>query len=312
MQEESSHLDSHHVGKQHHRKACQGTWILVHQPGSKDPSHHQERIAPQRAPEVAFHWHEQRQRPGSVHSDSDSWQMKMKDKLVLLGKHGARIAVGGREDDHDDNIDGSEDGEDEGEDGGAKGAKARDKNDLEPFLFHSPPSALCADLIQAVDPIAVVGWAADGKMAELCLEHRIPFWGLGFTVEHCQALTSRLEGRVFEKMQSDQSKLFALSLKVILDKNCPEEEQVQAENKKKTTKRKNKGGAKGGSKGSDGKAEVGEEAQIQDGDEAAGQADENGGEGQPEKKAPKPKAKPGAEKADMLSELQKLATSVVE
>ena len=241
-------------------------------------------------------------------SDSDTWQMKMKDKLVLLGKHGARIAVGGREDDHDDNIDGSEGEDDEGEDGGAKGAKARDKNDLEPFLFHSPPSALCAELIQAVDPIAVVGLAADGKMAELCLEHRIPFWGLGYTVEHCQALTSRLEGRVFEKMQSDQSKLFAPSLKVILDKNTIEEE-VEPEPKKKQKKRKNTGGAKGGSKASDGKDAVGEEAQMID-----GEAEEKGEEGQPEKrtrKGDKIKAK-SAEKADMLAELQKLATSAVE
>ena len=174
----------------------------------------------------------------SWQQDSDAWLMRMKDKLVLLGKHGARIAVGGKEDD-DDNIDASEGDDDEMEESGAKGGKPRDKNDMEPFLYHSPPSALCEELIQAVDPVAVVALAGDGRMAELCLERRIPFFGLAFMAEHCQALTARLEGRVFQKMQSDQSKLFAPALKVILDKNSnQQEEETQPQPKKKTSRKR--------------------------------------------------------------------------
>ena len=229
--------------------------------------------------------------------------MKMKDKLVLLGKHGARIAVGGREDD-DADIDASEGEDDEVEDGGAKGAKARDKNDVEPFLFHSPPATLCEELIQAVDPIAVVAWAADGKMAELRLERRIPFWGLGFTTEHCQALTSRLEGRVFQKMQNDQSKLFAPALKVILDKNSNEQEPVP-EPTKKTKRKRNpkKGGDKG--KGEEGAADP----EI---DDEGNEGNDNGQEKQVEKKQRKDKPKKPEKSDDMLAELQKLAQSAVE
>ena len=226
-------------------------------------------------------------------SDSDAWQMKMKDKLVLLGKHGARIAVGGREDD-DAEFDASEGEDDEVEDGGAKGAKARDKNDVEPFLFHSPPATLCEELIQAVDPIAIVALAADGKMAELCLERRIPFWGLGFTTEHCQALISRLEGRVFQKMQNDQSKLFAPALKVILGKNSNE----QGQSKRKRNAKK--GGDKG--KGEEGAADP----------EIDNEGNDNGQEKQVEKKQRKEKPKKPEKSEDMLAELQKLAQSAVQ
>ena len=232
----------------------------------------------------------------SWQQDSDAWLMKMKDKLVLLGKHGARIAVGGKEDD-DDNIDASEGDDDEMEESGAKGGKPRDKNDMEPFLYHSPPSALCEELIQAVDPVAVVALAGDGRMAELCLERRIPFFGLAFTAEHCQALTARLEGRVFQKMQSDQSKLFAPALKVILDKNSnQQEEETQPQPKKKTSrKRKNN------------KIDLSAVNGDEEGGEPAGSADgqidgNNGQDGQVEKKPrkPKAKAKPETTAGDML------------
>eukprot|EP00435_Cladocopium_sp_Y103_P015284 s2915_g3.t1 len=240
-------------------------------------------------------------------ADSDAWQMKMKDKMVLLGKHGARIAVGGKEDDKDDdNIDASEAEDDEMEDCGAKGGKPRDKNDVEPFLFHSPPSALCEEIIQAVDPVAVVALAGDGRMAELCLERRIPFFGLGFTAEHCQALTARLEGRVFQKMQSDQSKLFAPALKVIRDKN--QKEELVPEPKKKTTRKRKQN-----------KMETGAGNPIEDGEGGEpggsdGQIDgKDGQDGQTEKKPRKAKAKAKAETAgDMLAELQKLAASAVD
>ncbi|CAL1134722.1 unnamed protein product [Cladocopium goreaui] len=223
----------------------------------------------------------------SWQQDSDAWLMRMKDKLVLLGKHGARIAVGGKEDD-DDNIDASEGDDDEMEESGAKGGKPRDKNDMEPFLYHSPPSALCEELIQAVDPVAVVALAGDGRMAELCLERRIPFFGLAFTAEHCQALTARLEGHLGQQQQPAGRG----------DTASAQEEDLSQEKNKIDLSAVN------------GDEEGGEPAGSAD-----GQIDGNNGQdGQVEKKPrkPKAKAKPETTAGDMLAELQKLAASAVE
>jgi len=246
----------------------------------------------------------------SWQQDSDAWQMKMKDKLVLLGKHGARIAVGGKEDE-DDNIDASEGDDDKVEESGAKGGKPRDKNDIEPFLYHSPPAALCEELLQAVDPVAVVALAGDGRMAELCLERRIPYFGLGFTAEHCQALTARLEGRVFQKMQSDQSKLFAPALKVILDKNSLQQEETEPQPKKKTTRKRKPNKIDTTAVNGNGDEEGGEPAGSADG-QIDGNNDQDGPVEMKKPRKAKAKAKPETTGGDMLAELQKLAASAVE
>ena len=167
-------------------------------------------------------------------------------------------------------------------------------------MYHSPPAALCEELLQAVDPVAVV--AGDGRMAELCLERRIPFFGLGFTSEHCAALVSRLEGRIFKKMLSDQSKLFAPALKVILDKNNNQQEEETEPQPQKTTSRKRKtkkidtGAVYGNGEGESGEP-AGSDLQIVDGD--------NGQDGQVEKKSRKAKSKgkPETTAADMLGQV---------
>ena len=243
----------------------------------------------------------------SWEQDSDAWMMKMKEKLVLLGKHGPRIMVGGKEDEDEINIEGS-DYEDDME-GSAN--NPRNKNDMEPFLYHAAPTPLLEELVAGLDPQAVICLAGDGRMAELCLERRIPYYGLAFTPEHVQSLTGRLEGRVFQKMQCDQSKLFSPQLKVILDKNCgnvqPEE---HAEPKKKSSRKRKP--SKTETDAARGDEEGGEPAGAAGAAGSSGQIDGNNGQDEKRPRKGKAKAKPDATGDNMLAELQRLAASAVE
>ena len=127
---------------------------------------------------------------------------------MLFGRHGPRIPVGGPADDPAD-ID------DELAAAPAK-HKPRDKDVEEPFMFHTVPMALFDELYHAVDAVAVLGLASDGKAAIAALERRIPFFGLSFTPDHSSWLTKRLESQVFKRFQDPQSKLYQAGLSLLL------------------------------------------------------------------------------------------------
>ncbi|CAE7018635.1 sinIM, partial [Symbiodinium sp. CCMP2456] len=113
--------------------------------------------------------------------------------------------------------------------------KTREKHDLEPVLFHSAPIAMMEEILHSYsyDISAVISNAGDGKLCELCLERKIPFWGLAWTQEHIQALEARLTKRVFDKMADSKSKLYKPALRTILDRNSEEQEEPEPIKKRK-------------------------------------------------------------------------------
>ena len=175
----------------------------------------------------------------SWEDQSLTWKLPVKSKLAFFGKHGARIPVGGSAEskEEDEDKDKAETFDWEKLDTNPK-FKTRDRNDTEPFLFHSCPRALLEELIHGHDIVACIGMAADGKLAEACLERRIPFFGFGFTQEHCDGLIARLERRAFNLMQDDKSKLFVPGLKVLMNKNAVEEEACPAPNAKRASRKR--------------------------------------------------------------------------
>lgn len=222
------------------------------------------------------------------------WSLQVKDKLVLLGKHGARIPVGGTADgDAEDEDEDMPDGDAEPLNLNAK-FRPRDKNDVEPFLFHAEPVQVLEEILHGLDAVAVISLAGDGRLAELCVEKRIPFFGLAFTEDHARALQLRLEKRVFKLMQDDKSRLYSANLKTILSKNLGEVEEKQPEKKPKRKPRQKKV-----------KAEKDTAADEQDPDEDENE-DQEVQPSQPSKPKSKPKAKASGNDA-IMAELQQLA-----
>ena len=212
--------------------------------------------------------------------------------------------MGGTADGEDDT-----DAEDDADIPDVKKNKPRDKNDTEPLLFHSPPAVLVEEIMHSVDPVAVIALAGDGRVAELCLERRIPFFGLCFTPEHVTALTARLEARVFSRMQNDKSRLYSPTLKVILDKNQNEPENNDKAEPKPAPKPKPKGPKRK-------KEEGGAEEKVEETDQ---KKPRGAGKGKGKTKNDK-KDDPATEGAsagasthsDVLAELKKLATSAID
>lgn len=136
-----------------------------------------------------------------------TWNLKVKDKFMLFGRHGPRIPVGGplSDDDVDDDDVRT-----------ASKAKPRDKEQEEPLLFHTVPHTAFEELIHSMDAVSVIALAGDGKAAISALERRLPFFGLAFTPEHAEWLTRRLEGLVFKRFQDPLSKLYQPGLVQLL------------------------------------------------------------------------------------------------
>lgn len=142
------------------------------------------------------------------------WRTTVKAKLEILGRHGARVPVGGSAPADDDGASEDEDLLKE------EKASKRDKADIEPLLFHTPPFAFYQELIHSYDAIAVIALAGDGKFAEACLEARVPFFGMTWSQEHSEALKLRLQKRAFELMLSPESKLYIPQLQALLDERA--------------------------------------------------------------------------------------------
>ena len=216
----------------------------------------------------------------------------MKNKLDMLGSHGARILVGGKADDSD-------------EDAGVvaaeeKKSKTRDKNDVEPLCFHSPPVSLLHELLHSYDCAAVIANGGDGRLAACCLSRRIPCFLLRYSPEHEKALEQRVNKLCFQAMLDENSKLYDGKLAQILCKEAALENE-EAGGKSGPGKKGGgqdgtkgkKGGGKDGKKGKKGGGKDGKTGGGKDGKTGGGK-DGKGGEG-------------GQGDAEMLRQIQALA-----
>ena len=134
------------------------------------------------------------------------WRVQQKIKLEMLGKHGAKVPVGGglkKKEAADDEAE----GDDEEGELNTPAPPPPTKNDLVPFLHHTVPYEVFEELLHAYDCVAAVGMAADGKLAKACLARRIPFFGLAFSESHAHNLMLRLEKQCFEMMADPASKM---------------------------------------------------------------------------------------------------------
>ena len=57
----------------------------------------------------------------------------------------------------------------------------REKNDIEPMMYHACPAGLHKELCHAIDGVAAIATGADGRLAAVALERKIPFFGLTLT-----------------------------------------------------------------------------------------------------------------------------------
>ena len=148
-----------------------------------------------------------------------TWSMMFKDKLVLLGRHGPRIPVGGKVGEEAREEDGDAD-EEAGDAGSAADAK-REKTQVEPLLFHSPPMSLRVELMHALDSVCAFSLAGEGKTAMVAMERGHMCFLLAYTPEHAAWLKQRLQAIVFKKHQDPESKLHEPGLVTLMNRNLP-------------------------------------------------------------------------------------------
>ena len=166
----------------------------------------------------------------------------MKQKLIMLGKHGGKILVGGP-------ADGSAEQDDEAEKleqmlEQKSGYKKRAPTDIEPFMLHAPPCSMYDELLHAFEAKGLIGLAGDGRGALACLENRLPFFGLTLSEAHTSTLMTYLEAKVFEKMANPKSKLHVPGLAKLLD--IEPEVTGNNETEQETKSRRGRGGRGGG------------------------------------------------------------------
>ena len=139
----------------------------------------------------------------------------VKKKLEMLGKHGAKILVGGAAPDQNQ----EEDAEPAMLQEPKAGHKPRGNADIEPFMLHAPPFAMYEEIIHAFGAKGVISLAGDGRAALACLERRLPYCGLTFSPRHTEALQAHLESKVFERFCNCKSRLHEPALAALLDRN---------------------------------------------------------------------------------------------
>ena len=226
----------------------------------------------------------------------------MKNKLDMLGSNGARVLVGGKADDSDEDAAALASEE--------KKSKTRDKNDVEPLCFHSPPVSLLHELLHSYDCAAVIANGGDGRLAACCLQRRIPCFLLCYSPEHEKALEQRVQKLCFQAMLNEDSKIYDAKLAQIMSKEAALEDEEE-DDKKGGGKGGKKGGSKGGGKGGGrggqkgggkGGQKGGGKGGGKDGQKGGGKDGQKGGgkDGQADEGG-------GQSDADMLKQIQELA-----
>ena len=211
--------------------------------------------------------------------------MTVREKLLLLGKDGGRVKVGSKL-----QVDGDDGGESESDVDMEQEKTRRTPATVEPLLFHSIPYQGFQELLHGFDAVGCISLAGDGRLAEACLERRIPFWGLAWTPQHVAALTKRLEARAFELMCSPESKLYQPGLHALISEQEGMDPNVAGgdeEPPKGRGKSRGKGRGKANAKGR--------------------------GRGQPSPDAGQPDAGPGmVESDDLLNQVREMANCAAE
>lgn len=228
------------------------------------------------------------------------WRLKVKDKFQLLGNHGGKILVGGKVDSDDDMIEEKEEKD--------KVVK-REKNDIEPMMYHACPASLHTELCHSMDAVAAISAGGDGRLASVCLERKIPFFGLTLTDDHSKALTAFLQKRVFQMSLDPSSNLYNAKLAAVIARQQPlDDEAAQEDGGKGGRKGGKKGKAKGGKKG-----DKNQKGGKQGGDQGKGEQQHGGKDGGKAAKGGK-KGKDGKGKtdADVLQYVQDMARQAAE
>ena len=125
------------------------------------------------------------------------WRLPPKQKKDVIGKHGAKILVGGP-------LPGVPAEELKRVTEMMKGSTA-----AEPVFWHALPPAVDEELQHSYNLKCMYALTVgDGSMAMTCLRLRRPLFGVCLTIAHKTALLSKLEADVWKAMQTEKDKLF--------------------------------------------------------------------------------------------------------
>ena len=118
------------------------------------------------------------------------------------------IAVGGRVDDDEDDS--------------AVKAKSRDKDTIEPVLFHALPQTFYSELLGAIPLVGVLDLCpGDGALALAAYKRGICYTGLCFSDAHTHQLQAHIEWSIFQAMSDVNDLIYEPRLVASLRDDAP-------------------------------------------------------------------------------------------
>lgn len=124
--------------------------------------------------------------------------------MSLFGKY--RVAVGGRT--H---------GTDPADSHRGVPLSGKTKQSVEPVFWHAKPMVLWQEIVGTYNLIAIIdAGAADGALALVSCQKRVPYTGLCLTQEHKDWLVERVVWQILHHMCQSDSPLFQPSLAAVL------------------------------------------------------------------------------------------------
>ena len=132
--------------------------------------------------------------------------------------------------------------------GNGKGKSNRRPEDEEPMNFHPMATELLAEFMHTLKAAAVIDCTAnDMRLATLCVEKKVPYFGFCFTDEHVAACNDFLLKKVIEKFQDESSSLYQATFAELVEtiKTAEEDSNKQPSQKQSKKKKKNEAKPKG-------------------------------------------------------------------
>lgn len=159
------------------------------------------------------------------------WRLANKQKKDVIGKHGAKILVGGP-------LHGVPPEELK------KLTEIKSPSATQPVFYHAPPSTIGEELQHSYDLRCVYALTiGDGSWAMTCLRLRRPLFGICLTEEHKVALLAKLECEVWKAMSTEKDKLFEPGLYELMTNATKLPEDNAKSKPKPKAKSKNAGNA---------------------------------------------------------------------